>query len=147
MVSLTNPVERLDWTLLRVVVFFHHWFPLLEKFENQTFILPRNFPAVFIIFAGRGVQRPSQSSSSHPRYGGCVVLAIFSNMSEIISLFLLPVTFRFGKGVTLLHYISLSLGGWNIDHQYRGPNINDRDRLIGLLSNKDHDNKQQNQDM
>ena len=31
--------------------------------------------------------------------------------------------------------------------QYRGPNINDRDRLVGLLSNKDHDNKQQNQDM
>ena len=52
MVSLTNPVERLDWTLLRVVIFFHHWFPLLEKFENQTFILPRNFPAVFIILRG-----------------------------------------------------------------------------------------------
>ena len=52
-VSLAYPVERLDWTLFRVVIFFHNWFPLLEKFEDRTLILPRNFTAVFIIFAGR----------------------------------------------------------------------------------------------
>ena len=40
--------------MLSVEILFHHWFPLLEKVEIRTFILPRNFPAVLIIFTGRG---------------------------------------------------------------------------------------------
>ena len=44
----------LDWALLSVVILFHHWLPLLEKVEIQAFILPRNFPAVLIIFTERG---------------------------------------------------------------------------------------------
>ena len=40
--------------MFSVVILFHHWFPLLEKIEIWAFILPRNFPAVFIIFTGRG---------------------------------------------------------------------------------------------
>ena len=39
--------------MFSVVILFHHWFPLLEKFEISVFILPRNFPAVLIIFTGR----------------------------------------------------------------------------------------------
>ena len=34
------------WALFSVAILFHHWFQLLEKFENQAFILPRNLPAV-----------------------------------------------------------------------------------------------------
>ena len=40
--------------LFSVVILFHHLFPLLEKVEIWAFILPRNFPAVLIIFTGRG---------------------------------------------------------------------------------------------
>ena len=40
--------------MFSVVILFHHWFPLLEKIEIWAFILPRNFPAVFIIFWGLG---------------------------------------------------------------------------------------------
>ena len=36
-----------------------HWFPLLEQIENRALILPRNFPAVLIIFAGRGTPLPT----------------------------------------------------------------------------------------
>ena len=54
MVSLAYPVYRLDWALFSVVILFHHFFPLLEKVEIRVFILPRNFPAVLIIFTGRG---------------------------------------------------------------------------------------------
>ena len=39
--------------MFSVVILFHYWFPLLEKVEIQAFILPRNFPAVLIIFTGR----------------------------------------------------------------------------------------------
>ena len=38
--------------------FSRHWFPLLEKVEIRAFILPRNFPAVLIIFTGRGGEPP-----------------------------------------------------------------------------------------
>ena len=40
--------------LANLLILFHHWFPLLEKVEIRAFILPRNFPAVLIIFTGRG---------------------------------------------------------------------------------------------
>merc|ERR1719220_1377493 len=36
----------------------NHWFPLLEKVDIRAFILPRNFPAVLIIFTGRGGAPP-----------------------------------------------------------------------------------------
>ena len=58
MMSLAYPVDRLDWALFSVEILFHHWFPLLEKVEIQAFTLPRNFPAVLIIFAGRGGEPP-----------------------------------------------------------------------------------------
>ena len=52
--------------MFSVVILFHYWFPLLEKVEIRAFILPRNFPAVLIIFTGRvgappprGAGRPS----------------------------------------------------------------------------------------
>ena len=54
LLSLAYPIDRLDWALLSVVVLFHHLFPLLEKVEIRAFILPRNFPAVLIIFTGQG---------------------------------------------------------------------------------------------
>ena len=54
LLSLAYPIDRLDWALFSVVILFHHLFPLLEKVEHRAFILPRNFPAVFIIFTGRG---------------------------------------------------------------------------------------------
>ena len=54
MVSLAYPIDTLDWSLFSVVILFHHWFPHLKTFENQSFILPHNFPAVLIIFAGQG---------------------------------------------------------------------------------------------
>ena len=63
MASLTYPVYRLDLALLSAVVLFHHWFPQLEKIDNSTFILPRNFPAVLIIFVSWGGELPS------PQYG------------------------------------------------------------------------------
>ena len=34
-----------------------------------------------------------------------------------------------------LYYISLLSGMWNIDDQYRNPNINNRDHLVGQLTN------------
>ena len=40
--------------MFSVVILFHHWFPLLEMVEIRAFILPRKFPAVLIIFTGRG---------------------------------------------------------------------------------------------
>ena len=54
LLSLAYPIDRLDWALLSVVILFHHLFPLLQKVEIRAFILPRNFPAVLIIFTGRG---------------------------------------------------------------------------------------------
>ena len=54
LLSLAYPIDRLDWALFSVVILFHHLFPLLEKVEILVFILPRNFPAVLIIFTGRG---------------------------------------------------------------------------------------------
>ena len=54
LLSLAYPIDRLDWALFSVVILFHHWFPLLEKVDIRAFILPRNFPAVLIIFTGRG---------------------------------------------------------------------------------------------
>ena len=54
LLSLAYPIDRLDWALFSVVILFHHLFPLLEKVEIRAFILPRNFPAVLIIFTGRG---------------------------------------------------------------------------------------------
>ena len=55
LLSLAYPIDRLDWALFSVVILFRHWFPLLEKAEIQALILPRNLPAVLIIFMGRGV--------------------------------------------------------------------------------------------
>ena len=52
--SLAYLIDRLDWALFSVVILFHQFFPLLEKVEIRVFILPRNFPAVLIIFTGRG---------------------------------------------------------------------------------------------
>ena len=40
MVSLVYPVFRLNWALFSVVILFHHWFPLLENFENWIFFCP-----------------------------------------------------------------------------------------------------------
>ena len=54
LLSLAYPIDRLDWALFSVVILFRHWFPLLEKVDIRAFILPRNFPAVLIIFTGRG---------------------------------------------------------------------------------------------
>ena len=54
LLSLAYPIDRLDWALFSVVILFRHLFPLLEKGEIRVFILPRNFPAVLIIFTGRG---------------------------------------------------------------------------------------------
>ena len=54
LLSLAYPIDRLDWALFSVVILSHHLFPLLEKVEIRAFILPRNFPAVLIIFTGRG---------------------------------------------------------------------------------------------
>ena len=39
--------------MFSVVILFHHWFPLVQKVEILAFIVPRNFPAVLIIFTGR----------------------------------------------------------------------------------------------
>ena len=55
--SLAYPIYRLDSALFSVVILFHHWFPLMEKAGIWAFILPRNFPAVLIIFTGRGGAR------------------------------------------------------------------------------------------
>ena len=54
LLSLAYLIDRMDWTLFNVVILFHHLFPLLKKVEIRAFILPRNFPAVLIIFTGRG---------------------------------------------------------------------------------------------
>ena len=54
LLSLAYPIDRLDWSLFSVVILFHHWLiPLLEKIEIRAYILPHNFPAVLIIFAGQ----------------------------------------------------------------------------------------------
>ena len=37
-----------------VAILFHKGFPVLERFESVTFILPHHCPAALIIFAGRG---------------------------------------------------------------------------------------------
>ena len=63
LLSLAYPIYRLDWALFSVVILFHHWFPLLEKLDNQTFILPHNFLAVSIIFAGRSGEHPPPHSA------------------------------------------------------------------------------------
>ena len=52
---MSYPIDSLDWALFSVVILFQHWFPLLEKIENWAFILPHNFPTVWVIFAGRGI--------------------------------------------------------------------------------------------
>ena len=54
LLSLAYPIDRLDWSLFSAVIVFYHWFPLLDKIEIRAYILPRNFPAVLIIFTGRG---------------------------------------------------------------------------------------------
>ena len=54
MVSFSYPIDRLDRVLFGFVILYHQWFPVLEIFENWAFILPHTFPAVLIIFAGRG---------------------------------------------------------------------------------------------
>ena len=63
MVSLEYPIDGLDWALFSVVLLSHHLFPLLEKVEIRAFILPRNFPAVLIIFTGRGGEPPPPHSA------------------------------------------------------------------------------------
>ena len=70
MVSLAYPIDRLDWALFSVVILFHHRFPLLETIENRSFILPQNFPAVLMIFAGQGAagNPPSPQSFSTPKF-------------------------------------------------------------------------------
>ena len=67
LLSLAYPIDRLDWALFSVVILFHHWFPLLEKVDIRAFILPRNFPAVLIIFTGRG--GAGRDPPSSPRRG------------------------------------------------------------------------------
>ena len=64
LLSLAYPIDRLDLALFSVVILFHHWLPLLEKVEIQAFIFPRNFPAVLIIFTGRG------GEPTHPHSAG-----------------------------------------------------------------------------
>ena len=63
LLSLAYPIDRLDWALFSVVILFHHFFPLLEKVKIRVFILPRNFPAVLIIFTGRGGEPPLPHSA------------------------------------------------------------------------------------
>ena len=96
LLSLAYPIDRLDWALFSVVILFHHFFPLLEKVEIRVFILPRNFPAVLIIFppSPRGAGRPSLSLWHLPqcrleRFLGvnlslimwCICSAIWINLS------------------------------------------------------------------
>ena len=50
--SLAYPLQGWVGALFSVAILFHHYFPLLERFENVTFFLPRHFPADLIIFAG-----------------------------------------------------------------------------------------------
>ena len=66
LLSLAYPIDRLDWALFSVVILFHHFFPLLEKVEIRVFILPRNFPAVLIIFTGRGGEPPLPRRAGRP---------------------------------------------------------------------------------
>ena len=57
--------------MFSAVILFHHWFPLLEKIEIRAYILPCNFPAVLIIFTGRGgAGNPPFPAGRgvHPRY-------------------------------------------------------------------------------
>ena len=54
-------IDRLDWTLFSVVIFFHHWFPLLKKKKLRTGLLvcptlPRGF--AHFCGAGRGGEPP-----------------------------------------------------------------------------------------
>ena len=41
-------------------------FPLLEEVEIRAFILSRNFPAVLIIFTGRGEEPPLPRGAGRP---------------------------------------------------------------------------------
>ena len=72
LLSLAYPIDRLDWALFSVVILFHHFFPLLEKVEIRVFILPRNFPAVLIIFMGRGGEPPLPRGEGSPRDGASI---------------------------------------------------------------------------
>ena len=45
------------------IILFHHWFLILEKFENGAFFLPRNFPTILIILRGRAGRG---GAGSHP---------------------------------------------------------------------------------
>ena len=89
MVSLANPIDRLDWALFSVVMLFHHWFPLLEKNENRAFILPHNIPTVFIIFAGQGGQ-PTPSPwgrGDHPWSTLSTVLHLGQRLCKLLLFF------------------------------------------------------------
>ena len=41
-------------------------FPLLEKIENRAFILPHNFPEIFIIFRGGELPPPHSAGRGPP---------------------------------------------------------------------------------
>ena len=93
LLSLAYPIDRLDWALFSVVILFHHFFPLLEKVEIRVFILPRNFPAVLIIFTGRGGEPPLPCGEGSPRDGAsipdCVRNMYISQMIVILNEFML----------------------------------------------------------
>ena len=72
LLSLAYPIDGLDWALFSVVLLFHHLFPLLEKVEIRAFILPRNFPAVLIIFTGRGGESPLPRREGSLRDGASI---------------------------------------------------------------------------
>ena len=87
--------------MFSVVILFHHLFPLLEKVEIRAFILPRNFPAVLIIFTGRGgAGNPPSPQGGFPAVRGvhpwCPILYSF-------------VSCVFCQGIT--HQIQFSLDG------------------------------------
>ena len=81
LLSLAYPIDRLDWALFSVVILFHHLFPLLEKVEIRAFILPRNFPAVLIIFMGRGGSGRGTPPSPQRGAGRPSLLKVISNGS------------------------------------------------------------------
>ena len=66
MVCLAYHIDRPDCALFSVVILFHHLFPLVEKVEIQAFILPCDFPAVLIIFTGRGGEPPLPRGAGRP---------------------------------------------------------------------------------
>ena len=59
----------------------NHLFPLLEKVEIRAFILPRNFPAVLIIFMGRGGSGRGTPPSPQRGAGRPSLLKVISNGS------------------------------------------------------------------